>query len=122
MNINKEYKIITGNRRMVYKYPRNYTPAPIQNDYARGYIIRYFIKLKSNKDSSIIEVEEKEFKMFTSVVASSLSDLYLSTSLRWKISGERSDVELSNDRVVKSLEPIFPGLNLKLGNRLEFWK
>lgn len=107
---------------MVYKYPRNYTPAPTQNDYARGYIIRYFIKLKSNKDSSIIEVEEKEFKMFTSVVASSLSDLYLSTSLRWKISGERSDVELSNDRVVKSLEPIFPGLNLKLGNRLEFWK
>ena len=49
MGIVEEYKIFyQGTSDMVKKYPKSFRPIPNEDDYARGYIKRYFTKLRTN--------------------------------------------------------------------------
>jgi len=123
MNIIEEYKKVSmcGSGNIIRRYPVAFYPQLTADDYNLGYIIRYFVKLKSNKDSSIIEVDEGGYKFLSENIGVGRS-FYQSISLRWKITGKREDVIIGNTKTVESRELLMSGISLKLGNRLQFWK
>lgn len=124
MTIADEYKNVskTGDRKLIPKYPAAHIPSPTNEDYKKGYIIRYFVKLKTNKNSIITEVNEKTFRTFENNYIYGSNIYFNAISLRWKISGKQEDVMMGNTKVVNSKELSMPGISLRLGNRLQFWK
>lgn len=124
MGIDNEYRNSAqrGPGKIIRKYPKAYFPQLTTEDYTRGYIIRYFVKLKSNSDSIIYEVDKKEYEKFSGDNVISGRSFFVTISLRWKIKGKREDVIMGNTRTVESKEQNMPGIRLRLGNRLQFWK
>ena len=124
MNITDEYRKVApqGTGQIIKKYPVSYYPQLISEDYSRGYIIRYFLRLKANKYSTIIEVNEAEYKKFTSNNIINGYSFFEGISLRWKITGKRNDVIMGNTKTLESKELFLPGISKTVGNRLQFWK
>ena len=124
MNIIDDYRRVAqrGTGNIIRKYPVSHFPQPTDEDYHRGYIIRYFIKLKTNKNSSTLEVDESEYNKFSSENIVTGKSFFQSVSLRWKIIGKRNDVIIGNTKTVEIKELLLPGISLRLGNRLQFWK
>lgn len=123
MGIVEEYKIFyQGTSDMVKKYPKSFRPIPNADDYARGYIKRYFTKLRTN--NFIIEISSQEFIEFKNqeIYSNADSFLFVLISLKWRIIGNRQEVELSNTNILKLKEQSLKKISIKLGNRLEFWK
>ena len=100
-----------------------FTPKPTDRDYDRGHIDRYF--LRTTGSSEIVEVSEQEFDEFSD------DDFFIGVSLKWKISGPRTDilndegvpvktgVEDTNRRILEDVEE--RGIRDKLDDLLEFW-
>ena len=124
MSIADEYRKVAqrGTGNVIRKYPVVYFPQLTTDDYHLGYIIRYFVKLKSNKNSVITEVNEKEYNKFSAENVVTGKSFFQSISLRWKIIGKRDDVIMGNTKTVESRELLMSGISLMLGNRLQFWK
>lgn len=123
MGLVEEYKIFyQRNSNMVKKYPKSFRPTPNADDYTRGYIKRYFTKLRTN--DFIIEISNQEFIEFKNqeIYTNATSFLFVLISLRWKIIGSRQAVELSNTNILALKEQSLKKISIKLGNRLEFWK
>ena len=123
MGIADDYKkasqIISGD--IVPVYPVSYFPQITEEDYRREYFIRYFVKLKTNKHSSIIEVKEPDYKKYSSKAFSSGSFFY-TVALRWKLTGNRSEVMISNTNTTENKELFMPTISIRLSNRLQFWR
>ena len=109
------------------KTPESYYPFPDENDYKRGYIIRYFIKKANGTASTIQEVSSETAR------ESVKNPLYISTNLEWKISGPISDdnsdpmnpvkgVKDTNQRILLKKEREFSGISRYLTNLLEFYQ
>lgn len=120
MTISNEYKQI-GRQQIITRYPKYYYPNLTNSDYKRGWINRYFVRLKSNKDSPIIEISEMEYKRINNESFTEGS-MYNIISLRWKISGNIEEIQLANTRILESKEQIMPNISLMCRNRLQFWK
>jgi hypothetical protein len=109
------------------KTPASYYPSPDENDYKRGYIIRYFIKKANGAASTIQEVSSETAREAVK------NPLYISTNLEWKISGPISDdnsdpmnpvkgVKDTNQRILIKKEREFSGISRYLTNLLEFYQ
>ena len=109
---------------VVFQYANELHPRPTQQDYSRGYIMRYFVK-KVN-DSPIIEVSYQNYETLSKF-------LYVMTSLKWEISGTKNDIFINgtiqsngvynnNLNSIKNAEKILPGISKKLKNPLQFYK
>ena len=123
MGIADEYKNVTQNDgTIVRKYPTAYYPQLTNEDYIRGYIMRYFIKLKTNSNNTIIEIKEDSYKKYSATDVFSAGALFQSVSLRWKITGTRTDAIVGNTNTVENKETLMKNIGLRLSNRLEFWK
>ena len=124
MNIVDEYKKVSqrGTEQIIRRYPVSYFPQPTMEDYQRGYIIRYFMKLKINKHSTILEVNEAEYNKFSADNVISGTSYFQNVSLRWKLTGNRTDVIMGNTKTLETKELLLPGLSKRIGNRLQFWK
>ena len=124
MGIIEEYRNVANKQRVISKYPTAVLPVPDQKDYLRGYIVRYFIRLKTNIRFSIYEIDEKQYKKFNEFNLSTNSNefLFYLTDIRWKIIGKREEVEFANTKSVNNREQNFKEISLKLSNRLQFWK
>lgn len=81
--------------------PAYYYPRPTQNDYKKGYIIRYFIK-KEN-ETSVIEISEEEYNSVQNGTADYDIRIYQTAKILWKITGP-----LRSQR--KSQYNIIPGI------------
>jgi len=108
-----------------------YVPVPTQKDYDFGEIRRYFAQQANNKVGEVFELSKQDFD------SAKLSALYLTISLRWKISGpatsaytmvegksvrERSGVVESNTTSVKQAAKRMPALTQKLSNPYQLWR
>lgn len=123
MAILDDYKLITGKKSIVKKYPKSYVPQPGHADYVRGYINRYLVKPTSNRFAPIIEVDNGQYKLYArKAVITPEAMLYVATTLRWRISGSREQIIESNSISVSKANEILPGTRLKLGNLLQFSK
>lgn len=66
--------------------PTSYYPKPTEEDYTRGYFIRYFIK-KINSKGFVIEISEDEYNNFNNGTVRYDVSFYLVTQIFWKITG-----------------------------------
>lgn len=82
MTINEKYNILTrGKSRTINITPEAYLPTPVDKDYRRGYINRFFTQRSNDQQAPIYEVSDVEFRKLVA------SPMYNTTHLRWRISG-----------------------------------
>lgn len=93
-----------------------FLPTPSNDDYKRGYIVRYFTKSTTNPTSPIYEVKLNTFSTLSS------NPLYITTELDWRISGELEEVKKSNRVSLQIASEFIPKLKLYLPNLLQFYK
>ena len=84
-----------------------------EGDLETGYVRRYFAKLKSNPKSTPIEIKEKTFK--------GQHENYNKTSIKWRLSGTRDEIEKSNLAAFKLASEDIPNIATNL-DPLEFWE
>ena len=93
-----------------------YIPSPIDEDYKRGYITRYFVQKANDKNSVIYEIRKNTISKFSS------NPFYVVVSLDWRIKGDPMDVKKSNSESVRIASATIPKLSLYLPNLLQFHK
>lgn len=82
--------------------PNSYYPKPLESDYRKGYLIRYFTK-KENESGLIIEISQEEYNSIINGTADYDISIYQTCKILWKISGP-----LNSQR--KSQYNIIPGI------------
>lgn len=82
--------------------PTFYYPTPTENDYRKGYIIRYFTK-KENEYGNIIEITQNEYNNIVNGTATYNISIYQTDKILWKLTGP-----LNSQR--KSQYNIIPGI------------
>lgn len=66
--------------------PNSYFPQPNENDYKRGYVIRYFTK-KENERGFVTEISEDEYNNIVNGTADYDISMYQTTKILWKLTG-----------------------------------
>lgn len=82
--------------------PNAYYPNPTEQDYKKGYVIRYFTK-KENERGFITEISQDEYNTIINGTADYDITIYQTTTILWKLTGP-----LNNTR--KSQYNIIPGI------------
>jgi hypothetical protein len=111
--------------------PTPYYPLPLENDYARGYIMRYFAK-KSNDAGYVVEVSEQEHQALQDGTVSYDVSMYMTGRIMWKLTGPLNSVRLSqydtragiidtNKRLTESLNVTFLGITDFIGGDYTKW-
>ena len=67
--------------------PQTYYPQPLESDYTKGDIIRYFIK-KINSKGFVTEISPQEYNDFVNGTVRYDVSFYLVTQIFWKITGD----------------------------------
>lgn len=98
------------------RYAKSFLPIPNETDYRNGYIIRYFAKQIG--EDEIIEIKKDQYDYFTN----NRIGLYILVRFRWRIIGDKEEVELSNSKILKEIEKTYIGITKKINNLLQFWK
>lgn len=106
----------------IESFANPYRPVPTLQDYSLGYIMRYFSKFASDRNSAVVEIDKKQFDSHAIPGRGIDSRIYKVISLRWKISGTLQEVQKFNFEMISNLENTFPGIQQKLQNVLEFWE
>lgn len=91
-------------------------PSPTENDYKNGFIIRYFAQKVNDKNGYIYELTDSAYLNLT------MNPFYITTSIRWRISGTDAEIENSNYNSVKLGMKKIPLLIKYLPNYLQFKK
>lgn len=104
-----------------------YIPTPIEIDYIRGYVRRYFVRKVNDLNGIIYEVSGNEFTRLQ------VKPLYIRVSVKWRISGPKemimdgdkiidNGVINSNRLAIKYASEKMENLSLYLPNLLQFYK
>jgi hypothetical protein len=105
--------------------PTPYYPYPLQSDYDRGYIIRYFAK-KKNAAGYVVEVSEQEYKNIQDGTVNYDVAMYQTGQILWKLTGPLNSVRISqydtragivdtNRRLTENLNKTFLGITDFIG-------
>lgn len=118
----KDPLLILGSRKnyQLAKEPTPYYPIPLEEDYQKGYILRYFIK-KINERGYVVEISPEEFSAFSNGSVKYDVSLYQAEKVFWKITGSEKTVRLSqydiregvedtNKRLIEKLQLTFVGI------------
>lgn len=125
----KRYKKITNSSMLEFGDVRinTYIPTPIEIDYIRGYVRRYFVRKVNDLNGIIYEVSGNEFTRLQ------VKPLYIRVSVKWRISGPKemimdgdkivdNGVINSNRLAIKYASEKMENLSLYLPNLLQFYK
>lgn len=105
--------------------PISYFPVPIESDYSKGYLNRYFAK-KANERGYVIEISEQEFESIRNGTATYDVSFYQTTSILWKLTGPLNNKRVSqydtragiidtNKRLVETTNKTFVGIKEFIG-------
>ena len=94
----------------------SYIPTPIDVDYKRGYIIRYFLQKSNDRNGLIFEIKKESISKFSD------NPFYKIVGLDWRLTGDRDEVKKSNSISIRIASEIIPKLQLYLPNLLQFHK
>lgn len=100
--------------------PTSYYPYPLEQDYDKGYIIRYFAK-KKNNSGYIIEISEIEYNSIQKGTAPYNISMYIVGKIFWKLTGPLNSIRISqydtragiidtNKRLVEDLDKKMIGM------------
>jgi hypothetical protein len=95
---------------------QSFLPTPSENDYSKGYIVRYFSQKVNDKNAPIIEISSDTY--------SNLFDnsFIVVTNLDWKISGTHEDIKEANLKSIKRASKDIPSIHMYLPYLLQFSK
>jgi hypothetical protein len=82
--------------------PNFYYPTPNQDDYKKGYIIRYFTK-KENQKGNIIEISRDEYNNIVNGTTDYDIRLYQVITILWKITGPLNNKRLSQYNIIPGI-------------------
>lgn len=101
-----------------YKLPEitTHVPNPIEDDYRRGYIKRYFIQKANDASGYIYEIDSLNFLNFR------ISPYFTAIMILWRVSGTNDEISQSNSKSIKLGMQKIPSLYLYLPNTLQFSK
>jgi len=91
-------------------------PSPKENDYIRGYIVRYFIQKVNDLDSYIYEIESE---LYTTMVD---SPFYSTCFLDWRLVGTNEQILNSNSKSLDIASKKISNIKLYLPNLLQFYR
>lgn len=112
----KRFNEISSNKQLAYKEKSisPHIPTPIDSDYERGYIQRYFIQKANDTESRIIEVDYLGFRKFSG------NPFWTAIVIDWRIKGTDEQIKDSNSKSIKLHFQKIPKLGIYLPNLLQF--
>jgi len=129
----KRYQVVSSLR--IGDPPTAFYPSPTSVDYKRGWFNRYFAKKTNDKFAQITEISKDLFDKVSSRDNNIDWALYRVIELRWKITGNMTDifdvdtnkfiepgVIDTNTREIVQAEKSMSGIYAKLSNLLEFYQ
>lgn len=110
---------------VISSQPNPYYPFPIDSDYQKGYINRYFLK-RINDKGFVMEISEQEFSDIRNGTANYDVTFYQTIELFWKITGPLNNKRISqydtragildtNKRLVETANKTFLGIKDYIG-------
>jgi hypothetical protein len=125
----ERYKKVTNSSLLEFSdiLINTYIPTPVDIDYIRGYVRRYFVRKVNDSNGIIFEVGGNEFTRLQS------KPLYIRVSVKWRISGPK-EIIMNGDKIVdngvinsnrlaiKYASEKIENLSLYLPNLLQFHK
>lgn len=97
-------------------YPIGKITEPTDSDYNIGYIWRYFYKQFNRPNMPVIEINKKDFNK------ASNHYLYKTIAIKWKIIGDKLNVENINKNIIAMANEKLFNVNQTLWNTSQFWK
>lgn len=102
---------------------------PTNDDYNRGYFVRYFIQQRNDKQAKIKEIDQKQYDQLADLSGGLNNTRFKGVTLRWKLTGPKNDiiknnvifksgVEDTNFRTLEVKSRILVGLDVLLQNKL----
>ena len=82
--------------------PNTYYPQPTEEDYKKGYVIRYFTK-KENEKGFITEINEEEYNNIVNGTTDYDISLYQTTKILWKLTGPLKSTRTSQYNVIPGI-------------------
>lgn len=95
---------------------KTFSPNPIDFDYKRGYLVRYFAQKANDLNYPIFEVSDFTFNILLD------NPFYTVVQLNWRITGSYEEIKESNFKSVKLASKNMPNLMMYLPNYLQFSK
>lgn len=123
--VDKLNENVRVSKKVVRSQPISYFPVPIESDYSKGYLNRYFVK-KANERGYVIEISEQEFESIRNGTATYDVSFYQTTSILWKLTGPLNNKRVSqydtragiidtNKRLVETTNKTFVGIKEFIG-------
>lgn len=81
--------------------PNSYYPQPIESDYRKGYLIRYFIKKENS--TFVTEISEEEYNNIENGRADYDTRIYQTVKILWKITGPLNSQRKSQYNVIPGI-------------------
>lgn len=111
--------------------PVSYQAIPTEEDYQRGYYLRYFAQKRKGQAYNIIEIDEATYNDLTGNRTKYNYLVWKALKLFWQLTGPIKDnktnrtqviagIEDTNLRLIRQQEKGFPGLNLYLKDPLQY--
>jgi hypothetical protein len=94
----------------------SHLPEPTDNDYKKGYIVRYFVQKVNDTNAPIYEIKQKALSKL------SPNSFYITVSLDWRLVGPSDEVKKSNSESIRIASQKIPKLQMYLPNLLQFYK
>lgn len=82
--------------------PNSYYPQPVESDYRKGYLIRYFTK-KENEIGLITEISQEEYNSIVNGTADYDISIYKTCKILWKITGPLNSQRKSQYNVIPGI-------------------
>jgi hypothetical protein len=96
---------------------RTFVPNPINLDYERSYIYRYFIRKLNDENATIYEVDDRRISEYRN------NPLYTYVTIEWKISKDSiENVKIINRKSIMEGQKRISNLHLYLPNLTQFYK
>lgn len=82
--------------------PNSYYPQPTDQDYKKGYIIRYFTK-KENERGFVTEISQDEYNSIVNGTADYDITIYQTTTILWKLTGPLNSKRESQYNIIPGI-------------------
>lgn len=116
---------VSNNSNRYRTSPKSYYPSPIEDDYSRGYITRYFVKMV-NQRGYVMEISEQEYSSIVNGTAPYDISFMQTVEILWKLTGPLKSIRISqydtragiidtNKRLIENASKTFVGLKEFIG-------
>ena len=94
--------VSTTNNTRIPGQPNSYYPQPTEQDYKKGYLIRYFTK-KENERGFVTEISQDEYNSIVNGTADYDISIYQTTTILWKLTGPLKSTRQSQYNVIPGI-------------------